>query len=78
MKKLFAKCKNGLRRLHKDRRGLEALEYILVAAFVIGIAFAAFKILGKEIKKGATDVAAATGKAVQSGIQGVDGSSITE
>lgn len=56
-------------RLHKNTKGLEALEYLLVAALVIVAAIGAYKFLGQTIKKGVADVADATQTAVAGGIE---------
>lgn len=72
---------SGLRarmaRLHKDERGLEGLEYLLIAALVIIASVAAWKFLGKTIannvNKIGNAVESSTSKGLSDGGFGSDG-----
>jgi Flp pilus assembly pilin Flp len=39
-------------RLHRDERGLEGIEYLLIAALVIIAAIGAWKLLGQKVSEG--------------------------
>jgi Flp pilus assembly pilin Flp len=51
-------------RVNKDRRGLEALEYLLIAALVIIATIGAWKVLGQSVKKEVSNITTDTNKAV--------------
>jgi Flp pilus assembly pilin Flp len=47
------------RRLHQDRRGIESIEYLLIAALVIIAAAGAWRFLGQRIAENVNNVAGA-------------------
>jgi len=49
----------GWRRLHEDRRGIESIEYLLIAALVIIAAAGAWRFLGQRIAENVNNVAGA-------------------
>jgi len=57
------------RRLHKDERGLEGIEYLLIAALVIIASIAAWKFLGTTIQKNVRDEAKTIDSTVQDSIK---------
>ena len=63
---------SGLRRraarLHKDERGLEGLEYLLIAALVIIASVAAWKFLGKTISNNVNKIGNAVDSSTTKGL----------
>ncbi len=63
--------KSKLHRLHRDERGLEGIEYLLIAALVIIASIAAWKFLGTKIqenvKKEATTIENTVTESIKTG-----------
>ena len=49
--KLANRIRKMFQRLHRDERGLEGIEYLLIAALVIIASIAAWKFLGTKIQE---------------------------
>ena len=50
---------NGLKRFNKDQRGIESIEYLLIAALVIIAAAGAWRFLGQRIAANVNSVTGA-------------------
>ena len=61
-------CPNWLKRMHRDERGLEGLEYLLVAALIIISCVAAWGVLAKTISLDVNKVANAVSSATDSSL----------
>ncbi len=70
MKRFISGIKGKFGVLHRDQRGLEAMEYLLVAALVIIAAIGAYRFLGETISAEVKNVATTTSNAVRKGIEG--------
>ena len=57
-----------LKAVHLDKRGVEAMEYMLIGALVIGIAIAAYKILGDHLKTAAGTLGTGLNNAITTGM----------
>jgi Flp pilus assembly pilin Flp len=60
---------NGLKRFNRDQRGIESIEYLLIAALVIIAAAGAWRFLGQRISENVNNVAGATTKATNESLQ---------
>lgn len=59
----------GAKRLHRDERGLEGIEYLLIAALVIIASIAAWKFLGTTIQTNVRNEAKTIDSTVQDSIK---------
>lgn len=67
--KLRKALKRRFGRLYRDERGLEGIEYLLIAALVIIASIAAWKFLGKTIQDNVRDEAKTIDSTVQDSIK---------
>ncbi len=69
--KLANRIRRMFQRLHRDERGLEGIEYLLIAALVIIASIAAWKFLGTKIqenvKKEATTIESTVDESIKTG-----------
>jgi Flp pilus assembly pilin Flp len=56
-----------LKRLDRDQRGIESLEYLLIAALVIVASAGAWRLLGGSVENGVDEMARALDRSVQNG-----------
>jgi Flp pilus assembly pilin Flp len=47
----LTRARGGVRRFHRDRRGIEALEYLMLACLVMLAGFAAWRYLGNRLNE---------------------------
>jgi Flp pilus assembly pilin Flp len=59
----------GLKRFHGDQRGIESLEYLLIAALVIIASAGAWKHLGQRVADNVNKVADVVDKATADSLQ---------
>ena len=66
---MISKIRAGIARLHRDQRGLEGMEYLLIAALVVIASAVAWGMLGHKVSNNVNKVAHAVDSATDSSLE---------